>query len=219
MTVDFQRNAHPVERPRSIARNLATVFHSLQNFWRGQKRLTRANEVVGESAPQFLGSGRSVLLVDKIRKSEQVGFRIIKSDIEVPRIHQLVHNAMDSGKELLEIVRAAALFGDAVERGAQCLDSPAIGNIMIAGVKACHLSIQKKRGARHGDIKQRAIFFSALSFQGDALALGERLGNPLRLGQPVRRHDQIFQGLPDYFGRFVFKHAHERFVREEHAVG
>ena len=125
---------------------------------------------------------------------------------------------MHGGKKLLQIVSAAALLRHPIERRTQRLHSLAIGNIVVAGVEARHLSIQQKGRAGHGNIQQSSVFLSALRFEGDALAFRQGFGHPLRLRQPVRRHHQIFQGLPDHFGRFIFEHAHEGFIGQQHAM-
>ncbi len=195
MVVDFERNAHPVEGAGSVARHFAAVLHGLQHFGSRQQRFSCANEIVGQSAAQLLRRGRGILLIDEIRESEQIGGRIIERDVEVPRVHQLIDNAVHGGEELLQIVSAAALFGDPVERRTQRLHPLAIGDVVVSGIEARHLPIQQQRRARHGNIEQGSIFFSALRLQSDAFASGQRLRHPSRLRQTVGRHHEILQRL------------------------
>src|SRR4051812_35802476 len=90
---------------------------------------------------------RAVSLVHEIRKRDQVRCTIVKSDVEVARVHQLVNNAVYCRKELLQIVSAAALFSDPVQRGTERLYTFTIGHIAVSGAKASHLPVLHQRRA------------------------------------------------------------------------
>ncbi len=175
-------------------------------------------QIIRQSSSQLLRTRRGVLLVHKIRKTQQLRRGVVERDVEVPRVHQLVHNAVHGGEKLLQIVGAAALLGDPVQRRTQRLHPPAVGNVVVSGVEALDLPIQHQRRARHGNVEQTSIFLSALRFKCDALPLRDRLGHPTRFRQTLRRHYQIFQRLSCNFRSFVSEHAHKRFIRPQHPV-
>ena len=218
MTVDLERNPHPVEGTRSIARHFAAVLHGLQHFGRGQQGLARADEIVGQSAAQLFGRWRGILFVDEIRKTEQLGGGIVERDVEIPRVHQLIDNGVHSGEKLLQVVGAAALLGDAIERRTERFHPLAVGDVAVAGVEARHFSVQQERRTRQGNIEQSTIFFSAPGFKGDALASRDCVGHPACLRQAVRRHHEILQTLTDSLGGWVIEHAGEGIVGPEHAM-
>src|SRR3954447_8315264 len=96
---------------------------------------------------QLFRRWRAVSLVHEIRERNQVRCRIVESDVEVAGIHQLVNNAVYCRKELLQIVSAAALFSDPVQRGTERLYTFTIGNVAVSGEKASHLTVLHQRRA------------------------------------------------------------------------
>ena len=75
------------------------------------------------------------------------------------------------------------------------------------------------RGAQETETSTSDPFFlSTLGLERDALTLSKRLGDPLRFGQTVGGHDEIFQRLSKNVGLRVAEHVYECFVHPEHAV-
>ena len=132
----FQRHAHPVERSRPVAFDFATPLHLLEHFGRGQQRFAGAQQILRQAASQFLWGGRWLLLVHEIREAEHFGGRIVERHVEVPGVHEFIHNAVDGGKELLQIARGAALFGHAIECRTERLGAFVLGNVPVNGIEA-----------------------------------------------------------------------------------
>src|SRR5437899_1726985 len=95
---------------------------------------------------------------------------------------------MHCGKELLQLMSAAALLCYPIQGRTERFDAPAIGDVMISGIESYNFTVKQKRSAGYGHVDQGSVFLSALGLEHDALAFRKRLRHPLGFSQPVRRH-------------------------------
>ena len=100
------------------------------------------------------------MLVHKIGKTEQFGGAVVDRDIEIPRMHQLVDNAMQCREELLQVVRAAALLRHAIERLTEGLHTPAVRDVVVPCVKTDNFAIEQYRSAGNRYVEERTVFFA-----------------------------------------------------------
>ena len=102
---------------------------------------------------------------------------------------------MDGGEKLLEILRGAGSFGDAVESRAQAFRALALGDIAIDGVESGGAAVNDERSAGKGNVEQGPIFAPPLSFQGEVLTAAEALDGPIEFHLASGWQNESFDGL------------------------
>src|SRR6266404_4209816 len=187
-----------------------------------------AQDVFDEAGGRFSGSGSGVLFIDEVGEGQQFGFLVVDDDGKIAGAHEFVDNTVDGGKKLLEILRGAGLFSDAIESGAEAFGAFALGNVAIDGVEGNGLAVDDQRSGGDANIEQGAVFTAALGFESEGFAALEALGDPLRFGRAIGRKNQLVDGVAQGLSGGVAKHAlellvdalrAERGVRDDDRVG
>ena len=166
--------------------DFAALLQFLREFRSAEQGFAGAQHVFDEAGGKFCGSGSGLLLVDEVGEAEQLRFRIVNGDGEVAGAHEFVDDAVDGGEELLQILRGAGFFGNAIESGAESFGALALGDVAIDGVEGGGLAIDDQRSGGNGNIEQGAVFAAALGFEGEAFAALRGIGRSIGL----RRRDR-----------------------------
>ena len=77
----------------------------------------------------------------------------MNGDGEIASRHEFIDDAVDGGKELLQIFGGAGFFCGAVERGVESFGALTIGNVAIDEVKAGATAIHNEGSGGNGNIE------------------------------------------------------------------
>ena len=124
LAVGSQRHPEPVDGRDADELDRPLQHHLLDLVERREQRFARPQHVgrqptrlPGAHRLPEVGVGERVAgLVDAVGPVERLVLLVVQDDVEVVRVHQLAHDAMDVRVELLHVVRAARGLGDAVQR-------------------------------------------------------------------------------------------------------
>ncbi len=133
--VDLEGDPQPLRWRQDGEFDFAALLHLLREFGSAEQGFTGAQDILDQAQGKLSGRGSGLLLVDEVGEAEQFGFLVVNCDGEIAGGHEFVDDAVGGGEELLEILRGAGLFGDAIESGAEGFGALALGNVAIDGVE------------------------------------------------------------------------------------
>src|SRR5580698_6876135 len=193
--IGAERNAQPVERWGRGQFDFAALLHLLDLLRSAEQRLPGAQNIFDEATGGAGGRGSRLPLVDEIGEGEQLRLRIVNGDGKIARRHEFVDDAVDGGKELLQILSGAGFFGDGKESGIQSLGALAIGDIAIDEVVGCTAAVDDQGSGGERDIEQGSVAVATLSFEGKRFATLQTLCDPLRFRGAIWGKNQGVDGL------------------------
>ena len=124
-----ERDAEPVDRGSADELDFPLANELLEDLRRGQDRLAGPKNVIGETPPQGLGRGRSVVFVHEVREADPVALAVVESDVEVPGRHQLADDRVKRPEELLEARGLVCRLGNPVSRLLQPFGALPLGDV------------------------------------------------------------------------------------------
>ena len=109
-----QRHAQPVQGEGAIGLDLALGFELQEGRLIQQERLPDAEEVFREAASQGLGVRPGIHLIHPVGERDRVALLVPQGHVEVLGGHEVPHDAVDHGEELLGVAGLDGGLGDAV---------------------------------------------------------------------------------------------------------
>src|SRR5581483_8543289 len=133
----------------------------------------------------------------------------MKRDVQVSRVHQLAHNVVQRGVELLQVFGAVGALGNAVQRGAEGLGSFLLGDVAVKNIDGELYPIHHDWSGGYADIDQRSVFAAALGIERDSLSLGQCLMDPAGFSATVWGNNQRVNWLSKRLFRRVSEDTRE----------
>ena len=119
----------------------------------------------------------------------------MNGDRKIAGRHEFIDDAVDGGKELLQILSGAGFFRGTVESRVESFGALAIGNVAVDEVKASAAPVDQQGSGGNGNIEQSSIAVTALSFEANLFAALQALRDPVKFGSTLGRKNQRVDAL------------------------
>ena len=138
-----QRDAEPIEPPDAELFGLSPLEDGVHLVLGEQHRNALPEEVRGDT-PRLAGTHRlpdvgvRPVRVDGINEERPIhcaSVLVVQDDVEVPCVHQLAHDPVDRGIELLHVLSGARRLGDPVQGGLE-LGGAIVRHVAVSGASA-----------------------------------------------------------------------------------